>query len=41
MALGVPGFNPTLHVASPVWDNYLDIFDFCHARILYFHFQAK
>jgi hypothetical protein len=41
MALGVPGFDPTLHVTSPVWDNYLDIVDFCHAHILYFWLQAK
>jgi hypothetical protein len=41
MALGVPGFDPTLHVASPAWDNCLDIFDFCHAHILYFCLQAK
>ncbi len=41
MALGVPGFDPTLHIASPVWDDYLDIFDFCHAHILYFRLQAK
>jgi hypothetical protein len=41
MALGVPGFDPTLHVASPVWDDYLNIFDFCHEHILYFCLQAK
>jgi hypothetical protein len=41
MALGVPGFDRTLHVASPVWDDYLDIFDFCHALILYLCLQAK
>jgi hypothetical protein len=27
MALRVPGFDPTLHVASPVWEDYLDVFD--------------
>jgi hypothetical protein len=41
VALGVSGFDPFLHVASPVWDDYLDIFDFCHAHILYFCLQAK
>jgi hypothetical protein len=41
MALGAPGFDPTLHVASLVWEDYLDIFNFCRAHILYFCLQAK
>jgi hypothetical protein len=41
MALGVPGFCPTLHVATLVWADYLDIFNFCHAHILHFCLQAK
>jgi hypothetical protein len=41
MALGVPGFDPTLHVASLVWEDCLDIFNFCRAHILYFCPQAK
>ena len=41
MALAVPGFDPAQHVSAPVWDDYDDIFDFCHAHVLYFHFQAK
>jgi hypothetical protein len=28
MALGVPGFDPTLHVLSSVWADYLDIYEF-------------
>jgi hypothetical protein len=34
MALGVTGFDPTLYVASPVWDDNLDIFKFA-MRISY------
>ncbi len=29
------------HVSAPVWDDYPDIFDFCHAHVLYFRLQAK
>ncbi len=41
MALAVPGFDPAQHVSAPVWDDYRDIFDFCHAHVLYFRLQAK
>ena len=41
MALAVPGFDPTLHVLAPVWDDFLDILNFVHAHILYFRLQAK
>ena len=41
MALTVPGFDPAQHVSAPVWDDYRDIFDFCHAHVLYFRLQAK
>jgi hypothetical protein len=41
MALAVPGFDPAQHVSAPVWDDYGDIFDFCHAHVLYFRLQAK
>ncbi len=41
LALSVPGFDPTLHVAAPIWEDFLDILDFGHAHMLYFCFQAK
>ena len=41
MALVVPGFDPAQHVSATVWDDYRDIFDFCHAHVLYFCLQAK
>ena len=41
MALAVPGFDPTLHVSAPVWEDFLDILDFAHAHLLYFRLQAK
>ena len=41
MALAVPGFDPAQHVSAPVWVDYRDIFDFCHAHVLYFRLQAK
>jgi hypothetical protein len=41
MALSVPGFDPTLHVLALVWEDFLDILNFGHAHILYFHLQAK
>ncbi len=41
MALSVPGFDPTLHVLAPVWEDVLDVLNFGHARILYFRLQAK
>ena len=41
MSLAVLGFDPAQHVSAPVWDDYRDIFDFCHAHVLYFCLQAK
>ena len=40
MALLVPGFDPTLQVKIPVWDDD-NIFDFVLSFLLYFHLQAK
>jgi hypothetical protein len=34
MTLAVPGFDPTLHVLAPVWEDFLDILDFTHTHIL-------
>jgi hypothetical protein len=41
LALSIPGFDPTLHVVAPVWEDFLDILDFGHAHMLYFRLQAK
>ncbi len=41
MALAVPGFDPAQHISAPVWEDYQDIYDFCHAHVLYFCLQAK
>ena len=41
MALAVPGFDPAQHVLAPIWEDYQDIFDFCHVHVLYFCLQAK
>ena len=41
MALAVPGFDPAQHVSAPVWEDYQNIYDFCHAHVLYFCLQAK
>ncbi len=41
LALSVPGFDFTLHVAAPVWEDFLDILDSGHANMLYFRLQAK
>jgi hypothetical protein len=35
------GFDPTLHVSAPVWEDFLDILDFAHAHLVYFRLQAK
>jgi hypothetical protein len=40
MALLVPGFDPTLQVKIPVWNDN-DIFDFALSFLLYFRLQAK
>jgi hypothetical protein len=39
--LSVPGFDLTLHVSAPAWENFLAVLNFCHAHILYFRLQAK
>jgi hypothetical protein len=41
LALSVPGFDPTLQFLAPIWEDFLDILDFCHAFLLYFRLQAK
>jgi hypothetical protein len=41
LALAVPGFDPAQHVSAPVWEDFQDIFDFCHAHILDFCLKAK
>jgi len=41
LALSVPGFDPTLHVSAPVWEDFMDIMAFGQAHILYFRLQAK
>ncbi len=41
LALAVLGFDPALHILAPVWEAFLDIFDFCHEHIPYFCLQAK
>jgi hypothetical protein len=40
MALSVPGFDPTLQVKIPVWNDD-NIFDFALSFLLYFCLQAK
>ena len=40
MALSVPGFDPTLQVKIPAWNDD-DIFDFALSFLLYFRLQAK
>jgi hypothetical protein len=39
--LSVPGFDLTLQILAPICLDFLDILDFCHAFLLYFHLQAK
>ena len=41
LALAVPGFDSALHISARMWENFLDMFNFCHAHILYFCLQAK
>jgi hypothetical protein len=41
MKLSAPGFDPTLQVSAPVWEDFFDILDFCHAYLLYICLQAK
>ncbi len=39
--MSVPGFDPTLQILAPIWEDSLDILNFCHAFLLYFRLQAK
>ena len=41
LELFVPGFDPTIPIAQPVWTNDSSILDFCQSHILYFRLQAK
>jgi hypothetical protein len=41
MALYVPGFDPTIPIAQPVWTRDLSILNFSQSHLLYFWLQAK
>jgi hypothetical protein len=41
LELFVPGFDPTIPIAQPVWNNDSSILDFCQGHMLYFRLQAK
>ena len=41
LELFVPGFDPTIPIAQPVWTPDSSILDFCQSHMLYFHLQAK
>ena len=41
LELTVPGFDPTVPILPPTWHRDSDVFDFCHAHLLYFRLQAK
>jgi len=41
LELAVPGFDPTVSITIPSWDNADDIFHFAQAYLLYFRLQAK
>ncbi len=41
MELFVPGFDPTIPIAQPVWTPDCSILDFCQGHLLYFCLQAK
>jgi hypothetical protein len=41
LALYVPGFNPTIPIAQPVWTRDSSILDFSQSHLLYFRLQAK
>ena len=41
LELTVPGFDPTVPILPPVWHRDSDMFNFCHAHLLYFRLQAK
>ena len=41
LELFVPGFDPTVPIAQPVWNSDSSILDFCQGHMLYFRLQAK
>ncbi len=41
LELFVPGFNPTIPIAQPIWSADSTILDFCHGHLLYFCLQTK
>ena len=41
LELFVPGFDPTIPIAQPVWTSDSSILDFCQGHMLYFRLQAK
>ena len=41
LELFVPGFDPTVPIAQPVWQHDSTILDFCQGHMLYFRLQAK
>jgi hypothetical protein len=41
LELFVPGFNPAIPIAQPLWTRDSTILDFSQAHILYFCLQAK
>ena len=41
LELFVPGFDPTIPIAQPVWTSDSSILDFCQSHMLYFRLQAK
>ena len=41
LELTVPGFDPAVPILPPTWHWDSDMFNFCHAHLLYFRLQAK
>ena len=41
LELYVPGFDPTVPIAQPLWTRDSTILDFCQSHLLYFRLQAK
>ena len=41
LELYVPGFDPTVPIAQPVWSRDSSILEFCQSHLLYFRLQAK
>ncbi len=41
LELTVLGFDPTVPILPPTWHRDSDVFNFCHAHLLYFRLQAK